>query len=575
MEPTPSPLPGGELSKRAHEFVRDPSVIRAILVSFALALLIQVHPQESGVPEQRSTPERASAAVRVFVKDVKFVKAEKSEGKTVFSPEELTAVISSYLGREVTSVELEEARRALTLHYVNAGYVNSGAQLPDQDVSDGIVTFEIIEGALSEITIRGNQRLRSGYIRNRILRGAGEPLNLGTLRDPLLQLRQNPNIRDISARLRRGDALGEGKLEVRVEEAIPYRIETQVRNDRSPSVGAELLELIAAHENLTGNSDLLQMRYGVVKRDRDGAKFPGLDNIGAGYTLPITSHNTSASLYFDQSDESVIEEPFDFLNIESQTRSYAFGLRHPLLKNFYEEIAVGLTADYRSSETFLLGEPFSFSHGAVDGKSVISALRLSGEWIRRGSVQVLASRLTLGWGLDVLDATRNENGPDGQFVSVLGQVQYLRRLWHEAAQEELRQGQLILSGSFQWTGDPLLPLERLRLGGAHTVRGYRENQLLRDKGILATAEYRLPVLISRNQNILQVSPFIDFGIGWNSEERISGPREIASAGIGLIYTPNNRVRARLDWGYPFRDLKSSTKDAQDLGLHFSVSVRWF
>ena len=74
-------------------------------------------------------------SARVFLREIRVV------GSTVFSPEEIAAVTGPYTNRTVTHEDLEALRLALTLLYVNKGYVNSGAILPDQKVADGVVTL--------------------------------------------------------------------------------------------------------------------------------------------------------------------------------------------------------------------------------------------------------------------------------------------------------------------------------------------------------------------------------------------------------------------------------------------------
>ena len=60
------------------------------------------------------------------VKEFRFV------GNHVFSSGELGRVVEKYRNRELTAEDLEQARQDLTLLYINKGYVNSGAVLPDQ-----------------------------------------------------------------------------------------------------------------------------------------------------------------------------------------------------------------------------------------------------------------------------------------------------------------------------------------------------------------------------------------------------------------------------------------------------------
>ena len=48
-------------------------------------------------------------------------------------------------GRPISSEELLAARDAVTQHYVDAGYVTSGAVVPDQKLEDGLVRIQVVE----------------------------------------------------------------------------------------------------------------------------------------------------------------------------------------------------------------------------------------------------------------------------------------------------------------------------------------------------------------------------------------------------------------------------------------------
>ena len=125
---------------------------------------------------------RLSTGPRVFIREVRV------EGNTVLSEADLRAVVEPYLNQNLTAEDLQTLRQALTLAYVNRGYINSGAVLPDQEVSQGVVTYRIVEGVVTDIEIAGNERLREDYVRNRLARDTGPPLNIGRL-ERRLQLR--------------------------------------------------------------------------------------------------------------------------------------------------------------------------------------------------------------------------------------------------------------------------------------------------------------------------------------------------------------------------------------------------
>lgn len=540
--------------------------IRGLVVALA-AFSLPLQAQESFLPPVKVAPHAApvlSESIRVFVREFRFT------GHTVFSSAELARVVASFTQTNLHSGQLEEARHALTRHYVDHGYINSGAILDDQPVSDGVITFRIVEGKLTEIEIENPTRLRHGFIKNRLQRGAGDPLNLTNLQNTLLLFKENPNLRQINAELKPGMTRGEARLELKVTEKNPWHLGLAARNDRPPSVGAEALEVLASNQNVTGISDALDLRYGLAQRSRDSLEFSGTDNWGASYRIPINTYDTSIQVAYSRSDYALIEEPFDSLEIESRSDVYTIGVRHPLYRTPRRELSMTVAADRRHTESFLLGEPFSFSPGAVNGEATISALRFTHEWVDRSQDRVIALRSTLSWGIDVLGSTDDGTERDGKQVTWLGQAQYVRRL-------ALRGSQLILSGNFQWTEGPLLSLEQMSLGGAHTVRGYRENQLVRDQGAVLTLELRIPILFTKAGGpMLQVAPFVDYGNGWNVEGPKGNPRDIASAGLGLLFTLHEKVQAELYWGHAFRNFNHpARRDAQDLGLHFKLVAMAF
>src|SRR4029453_2238813 len=86
----------------------------------------------------------------------------------------------------------------------------------------------------------------------------------------------------------------------------------------------------------------------------------------------------------------------------------------------------------------------------------------------------------------------------------------------------------------QLTTEPLLPLEQIAIGGRFSVRGYREKQLVRDNGLIASLESRIPLV--RNTpwaDYVQVVPFVDFGRGWNSQVDTPDPKSLLSSALGL------------------------------------------
>jgi len=510
-----------------------------------------------------------AAADELLLKGV-FVRKIVVTGNTVFTPEELAAVTAPYENRPLNSEDLEALRRSLTLYYIDHGYINSGAFIPDQTVVDGLITIQIVEGKLSSIEIEGNKWFRDSYIKDRLAIGAGPPVNLNPLQQRLQFLQQDPRISRIHADMRPGTRPGESILKVNVEEKTPFYAWLAFNNYQSPSVGAEQGVLTLAHQNLTGRGDILNLTYG-----RSKGMNPLID---VWYSLPVTVHDTTILLRYRKNDFNVIDEVFDPLDTESRCNIYEITLRQPLYRTLNQEFAVALTGNYLEDKTFLLGEPFSFYPGVVNGESAVTALRFSQEWIYRTQHEVLAARSRFSFGIDALDATIHGSSltPDGRFLSWLGQFQWARVLktWDT---------QLLFRTDVQISNQPLLPLEQIAVGGRYTVRGYRENLLVRDQAGIASVELRIPIVQNAPwAEYLQLVPFSDYGYAKNKDLPTFYPRSIYSVGLGLrwgVPLMKSPAELKLDfefyWGYALVDVNPPDHNLQDDGIHFQIGVTGF
>ena len=132
---------------------------------------------------------------------------------------------------------------------------------------------------------------------------------------------------------------------------------------------------------------------------------------------------------------------------------------------------------------------------------------------------------------------------------------------------------LVVKLFHQHTDDRVVSMEQFSLGGVNTIRGYRENQLIRDNAFIISPELRFPVYKDRyGKALVYLIPFVDYGIGWNS----NGPREreeIYSAGLGVTYNPTDHISMSLYWGHGFEDFGvRNNNDLQDDGIHFQLRL---
>jgi len=513
------------------------------------------------------------------------------DGVTVLTAQSVDEVVARYVGRPLDFVELKRLRVDLSRLYLDAGFVNSGFVIPDQPVSDTL-RVQAIEGELSRVEITGSSRLRPSYLRRRMQGRISAPLNVGEVQQTLRWLQTDSNIARVDAELLPGIDPGESVLSLAVDDSPRISVGLGANNHRSATLGAEAATLHLSARNLSGYGEKTQF---------SGAISDGVDSYSISSEIPISRVNTALRIYYAKSDSQIIETRFKSLNIESQSKTLGIGLSHPIYETVEERLLVTLALENKTSKSSILDTPFSFSPGAEDGRSETAAVELGLDWERRLENSALAAQVSYRRGFYALGATHrpagdaiesllNPTGADGKFGRLLVQGLAALRLdrWFEHFDER---AQLLVRGTVQLAFDPLMSLEKIAVGGANSVRGYRENTFVRDSGAFVSAELQLPVWGYRadaHPLNLVVAPFVDFGWSWDDtnvnpgQGDTSKTRSISSLGIGLIWQPLSGLHAALYWGEPIADnlgIDDRTEvntdyDLQDDGVHFLLSYNY-
>ncbi|MBE9043978.1 ShlB/FhaC/HecB family hemolysin secretion/activation protein [Pleurocapsales cyanobacterium LEGE 10410] len=484
------------------------------------------------------------------------------KGNTVLEAAAVEAVLQEYRDRPITFADLLELEARLTKLYTAEGYINSGVVVPAQNIARGVVTLRAIEGMVEEITVDVEGRLKENYIRSRLARGAKSPLNVEELREALQLLQLDPLVESLSAELSVGLSRDRWILDVDVNQDTAFAPLLFVNNSRTPSVGSFQQGIELNHNNVLGYGERLSLIF---------KNTAGSDDYDSSYSVPVNSLNGTIGLRYRYISSDIIEGNLAVADIESQTDEFRLTLRQPILvsanSESTQEFALGLEASRQTNQVTVQNQPFPlpFSGADVNGETKISALRFFQDWTRRTRTDVLAARSQLSAGFDIFDATVNENAPDSKFVAWRGQVQWLRQL----SSSDIN---LLLRSDVQLSSDDLVPLERFSLGGVESVRGYRQDALLGDNGVFASAEVRIPFYRWNNgQNSLSAIPFVDFGTTWsNSNEREVAEDTVASLGLGIRLSLSNRLNARVDYGIPLIEVIDNNDTLQENGVYFAV-----
>jgi hemolysin activation/secretion protein len=233
---------------------------------------------------------------------------------------------------------------------------------------------------------------------------------------------------------------------------------------------------------------------------------------------------------------------------------------------------MGVNVLDRHNATTMFDLPFSFTPGEPNGITKVSSRRFWQEFAMRSETQVLAFRSTFTWSRDNIEEIPGLPAgtvqPDQSYRLWLGQAQYARQVLDNGAQA-------IVRASLQQTSDNLTALDRMSVGGVNTVRGFRENQLVRDKGAVVNFEFDYPLVRGPGAGLnCSMIPFYDYGQGRNLHENAS---EISSWGLAT------RLRWKgvaLDLALAHRlthpsDVTTAGGTLQDNGIHVQLTYSLF
>ncbi len=128
---------------------------------------------------------------------------------------------------------------------------------------------------------------------------------------------------------------------------------------------------------------------------------------------------------------------------------------------------------------------------------------------------------------------------------------------------------------YQHADAPLLATDKLPLGGVRTIRGYRENLLVRDNGVSLSLDWQLPINIG-NQKI-DLTLFSDYGESWDQDVNLPTHNAaiIRSLGFTVDWSPIENLSASFTYAHGFDRAARENQDLQDKGIHFALRYSVF
>lgn len=404
-------------------------------------------------------------------------------GATGVPESELQAAAAGMVGQSVTFQELEKIAAKATEIYRRHGFALVQVFVPVQEVKDGRVKLQVVEGQLGQVNIDlapGTPIDQQRVARTLAILEPGKPLNSRDYERAMLLLSDLPGIKPQSA-ISAGSAAGTTDLKVVVSERDRLKFGLELDNYGTRDSG----------------------RYRLTGSMRWASPFERGDNLDLRIMAAQGMHTAFGRLSY--------ESPVGYtgLRLGAGLARVQYELGGPFAP--LEPTGVGTVADFSFSYPLIRQRSTNlFLRGVLDSKSLTDRFEAVGfETHKRirglGLGIALERRDRFGGGgytslnaqayhgtLDLRDAMSqafdkppfgyNTDGSFSKFTLQVARLQYLAP-----------QLSLFFGGGMQFASKNLDTYEKLSLSGPKAVRAYATGEVLVDDGWLATLELRYAV----------------------------------------------------------------------------------
>lgn len=464
-------------------------------------------------------------------------------GNTLFDTPTLLQALGDFSSRSYDLAELRSLANAISRFYRERGYPFVRTFVPPQDLTEGTLRLDIVEGRYGRIGTEGASDLATPAMVFTAALGTGDPIASKRLERVALVLDDQPGMR-VTPIVRPGDEVGTGDLSIRVERESNAEGLVGVDNAGNRYTGLYRLRADVAANSPFMFGDRLSLRSMLT----DEGQWQG----NLEYELPLNGHGLRAKLGVGHTSYTLGDD-FEDLEARGSARVTQVGLSYPLLRTQRSNVIVSLNYQRKklkdSYRSFDLSEskssrvvPLTVQFDHRDG--------LGGGAITYGAFTATRGQLYLGG--DALQRDRTTARTDGSFTKLNLDVARIQRLPAGFS--------LFGRYSAQWANQNLDSSEGFSLGGVNGVRAYPSGEASGDEGWLLQTELRYAVG--------NWTPFLFYDSGIIRQNADSWTREInhrriAGAGVGACMSHGDwngsfTLGWRTDGGAPTADTRDRT-----------------
>ncbi|NGX29310.1 MAG: hypothetical protein K940chlam4_00141, partial [Candidatus Anoxychlamydiales bacterium] len=447
--------------------------------------------------------------------------------------------IDKFIGEPITLEKLDEIKIFVVNYFREEGYPLVGVNIPvGQDITDGDVYVIIQVAKLGVVKVEGARYFSKERIKKQVRLKPNEKISTNKVIQDLEWLNDNP-FRNVSAIYQAGDSLNETDVILNVEDRVPMRVYGGYENSSYTIAGSSRFVGGFNLGNLFKSDQQLNFQFMSAKKINDWW------GIAGNYIIPLPWKNI---LKFLGSYSRAVSDEAEFQSVTGKgwTVASRYEIPLPIIGNLSHDFIIGF--DFKRTNNFLLfAKNLAFDEfidvaqfllkyqGTYDDSFGVTSFELSA-FYSPGSI-------TKNNKTSKFEIERPGAKSDYGYIDL--DIERVTRLKADLSWVINFLGQLSFS--------KLLLSEQLSLGGSFSVRGYMENEVTGDSGILLKNEIRFPCIRFQKKslkNTLQFLAFLDYGFATDVDKSVvESSKSLLSVGPGVRFNMSTYLTLRFDYGF--------------------------
>jgi hemolysin activation/secretion protein len=475
---------------------------------------------------------------KVFISEVMIV------GNQAISEREIQKLVQGYVGQELSLADIYQMCSEIDQYYAKKGYFLARAYPPAQEVIDGVLTIEILEGKLGNIQVIGNKAYSESFILSYFKSLRDKPLCYDDFLRALMLLNDNSDLM-VGALFEKGKEFGYADVILRVRDKRPIHLYLNGNNygrflTTNTRIGGRL-----DWGNLLFTGDKLSVAEVI------GFPVKALYFTDVKYRVPLNRKGSSLEGAYLYSRFHI--EELESLRLRGKSVIGTLKFNQAVIRSRSMSVDFFSYFDYKQIQNFVLGQRTSF-----DKLRVVTTGFTMDHF--GGGRDYLNTTFAFGipdflGGLKAVDSESSRIGAGGRF--------YIVNADYDRIQPLPKDMYFYFHGSGQWSPGKLTLPEQIYIGGDDTVRGFPLAAALGDSGYYLNFEFRIPPPFFGNtrfftskkkwKEIIQFDAFLDHGGVFLQSQKDTF---LWGAGVGArVYGPCS-LTFSIDVGFPLnhRDL---------------------